>query len=138
MFNCSNFLLLKSKRCYLIRFRGFYSRKYVHDFYARKEYLRQILEQNQKTIQQMNAYGEETRISYENEQMSKENTQCRLNAAKLHHLLSTKSVPGVYNGVTTKNYRIGNVKVDDYIKYSCKETIKEKLRNNRVQKKTGK
>mmetsp|Transcript_8275 Transcript_8275/g.1090 ORF Transcript_8275/g.1090 Transcript_8275/m.1090 type:complete len:85 (-) Transcript_8275:185-439(-) len=31
-------------------YRGYYSRKYVHDFYARKKYIRYIEEKNEKRL----------------------------------------------------------------------------------------
>ena len=99
----------------------------MHDFYARKEYLHQILEQNQKTIEQMKAYEEETRKDYEREEARTESLKCKELANGLHHLVSTKTVPGVFNGIRTRNYRIGNVPVDEYIKHSAKESIRKRV-----------
>ena len=102
----------------------------MHDFYARKEYLHQILEQNQKTIEQMRAFEEETRQQHLEDLARRDNQQCKELASGLHHLVSTKTVPGVFNGIRTRNYRIGNVPVDDYIKHSTKETVRKIAKKN--------
>ncbi|KAI4838233.1 hypothetical protein MKS88_002707 [Plasmodium brasilianum] len=84
-------------------FRGFYSRKYIHDFFKRK---RQIIE--------MDNYVKEQREYMLLGLAEKENKQLLHNkklkdkkihdvAKNLHHLVSTKAQRGVYN------YKIENI-----------------------------
>eukprot|EP00350_Pseudokeronopsis_sp_OXSARD2_P012805 CAMPEP_0170556642 /NCGR_PEP_ID=MMETSP0211-20121228/17936_1 /TAXON_ID=311385 /ORGANISM="Pseudokeronopsis sp., Strain OXSARD2" /LENGTH=45 /DNA_ID= /DNA_START= /DNA_END= /DNA_ORIENTATION= len=37
-------------------YRGFYSRKYEHDFYARKNYLNHVDQKNSEVMKQLNDY----------------------------------------------------------------------------------
>ncbi|CRG99978.1 conserved Plasmodium protein, unknown function [Plasmodium relictum] len=78
-------------------FRGFYSRKYIHDFFKRK---RQIIEINNYVNEQkskMLLELEEKRknqLLYENKL---KDTKMHKVAKNLHHLVSTKAQRGIYN-----------------------------------------
>ena len=37
-------------------FRGFYERKYKHDYYARKKYLNNVMRKNEQTLRNLNDY----------------------------------------------------------------------------------
>ncbi|CAE7908534.1 Spata17, partial [Symbiodinium sp. KB8] len=78
-------------------FRGFYSRKYTHDFYARKAYIATV----QQRGEALRAEMEEHHRQLQQAEMEREERQMRQEfdsvTQGLHHLLSTKSVPGVFN-----------------------------------------
>ena len=97
-------LPLLYRRCKLSRFRGYYVRKYSHDYYKRKESLRNIENKNKEIVDQMNQHQVESTIylTEYNERVMRERAE-RL-ASKLHHLKSTKMIPGVFNkpGMTKK------------------------------------
>ena len=78
-------------------YRGYYSRKYEHDFYARKKYLQHVEQKNDEVRQLLEAHhGEKVR---EENQRQEECARTELGelASNLHHLASTKAIPGVYN-----------------------------------------
>ncbi|KOB85854.1 hypothetical protein PFDG_01303 [Plasmodium falciparum Dd2] len=78
-------------------FRGYYSRKYIHDYFKRKM---QILEMDNYVKEQRNnmMLGLEERkkkqLQYDNTMRDKKIHQV---AKNLHHLVSTKTQKGVYN-----------------------------------------
>lgn len=43
-------------------FRGFYERKYKHDYYARKKYLENVARKNEEVRQQMDEYQKQQEI----------------------------------------------------------------------------
>jgi len=71
----------------------------------------------------MRNHEAQTKLDYDSEIREKKDRQMRQLAGKLHHLVSTKAIDGVYNGVYTKGYKISNVNVDDYLR----KTVKVKL-----------
>jgi len=78
-------------------FRGFHSRKHLHNYYGRKAYLEKVEKrgewtnnflQDQHRVQVAQAHAaeeEKQRVDFDNL------------ASELHHLVSTKATPGVYN-----------------------------------------
>jgi CDP-diacylglycerol pyrophosphatase len=77
-------------------YRGYYSRKYVHDFSARRMYMEHIEAKNQKmreSLQQYNDNMQKYDIAMAEELEKREFT---LMASKLHYLTSTKAIPGVF------------------------------------------
>lgn len=78
-------------------FRGYMSRKYVHSFYARQAYLDKIRQDGERT----NTYLQERydRLVEEQNEADKRNAfdEYKSLTKELHHLLSTQSMPGVYN-----------------------------------------
>jgi hypothetical protein len=78
-------------------FRGYYSRRYRHDFFARKRYIRTVLH-NSETLRQTLRSHEAALI----EDARRREEEARAAEFKrvsqgLHHLLSTSTQPGVYN-----------------------------------------
>lgn len=78
-------------------FRGFYSRRYAHDFFARKAYIASIRQKSEELRRQLEessvvqAAEEEERVMTEAKQSFDKAT------ANLHHLVSTQSCRGIYN-----------------------------------------
>ncbi|KAJ1157600.1 hypothetical protein NDU88_010305 [Pleurodeles waltl] len=79
------------------RWRGFYVRKHIHNFYALKKYLEGVDMKNQivrKELEEFAAMKEmERHKKYLEEEERKKNDQAR----RMHHLLSTVQRPGVFN-----------------------------------------
>lgn len=78
-------------------FRGFYSRKYKHDFRARKAYIANILAKSSELRLQLAANRERAAQEEQERKLREMQDEFKKVAQKLHHLLSTKSRPGVYN-----------------------------------------
>jgi len=78
-------------------FRGYYCRKYVHDFYARKEYMRFLEFKNEEIRKDMDDYNVKTIKEEEERKEVNAKKEFQELARNLHHLSSTKTIPGVYN-----------------------------------------
>lgn len=78
-------------------FKGFYSRRYKHDFYARKAYIQSIKQKSEELRNQLSGHME-TQIEKDEERAEREaRDEFKKVTQNLHHLLSTASTPGVYN-----------------------------------------
>ncbi|XP_070766299.1 spermatogenesis-associated protein 17 [Enoplosus armatus] len=79
------------------RWRGFFMRKYIHNYYARKSYLEGLSRKNElvrRELDELEELQKRERVCLE---MVKEQTAKVYQAHRLHHLLSTKQCPGVFN-----------------------------------------
>ena len=92
-------------------YRGFYSRKYVHDFWARKKYITHIERKNEKRRDKVNVYHQT--LTNEEERALENNARMEFHklASSLHHLTSTRAIPGVYSELE---------QVSDFGKHSLK------------------
>ncbi|KAJ0002225.1 hypothetical protein NQD34_002021, partial [Periophthalmus magnuspinnatus] len=79
------------------RWRGYYVRKYVHNFYAGKSYLENISMKNKQVRRDLDELEELQRRERKCLEMVKEQTAKLYQAHRLHHLVSTKQCPGVFN-----------------------------------------
>ena len=76
-------------------FRGYYSRRYRHDFNARKAYIRSVVERGDALRERLEA-ARERQIVVEAEAAEREKQGAFTQIVQhLHHLVSTKSIPGV-------------------------------------------
>ncbi|XP_031702166.1 spermatogenesis-associated protein 17 isoform X2 [Anarrhichthys ocellatus] len=79
------------------RWRGFFARKNVHNFYARKSYLKGLSRKNELVRMELDELEELQKRERDCLEMVKEQTAKVYQAHRLHHLLSTKQCPGVFN-----------------------------------------
>ncbi|KAM6943620.1 spermatogenesis-associated protein 17 [Xenentodon cancila] len=79
------------------RWRGFFVRKYIHNFYARKSYLERLLMTNEHIRRKLDDFEELQKRERECLEMVNQQTAKVYQAQRLHHLLSTKQCPGVFN-----------------------------------------
>ncbi|XP_069378137.1 spermatogenesis-associated protein 17 [Paralichthys olivaceus] len=79
------------------RWRGFYVRKYIHNFYARKRYLEGLSRNNELVRRELDELEHLQKRERDCLQVIKEQTNKVYQAHRLHHLLSTKQRPGVFN-----------------------------------------
>ncbi|XP_038163563.1 spermatogenesis-associated protein 17 [Cyprinodon tularosa] len=77
--------------------RGFYVRKHILDFYARKRYLEQILIKNELIRKELDEIEEAQKKEREHLKAVKEQTTKLYQAHKLHHLMGTSQIPGVFH-----------------------------------------
>ncbi|KAK9818282.1 hypothetical protein WJX72_010042 [[Myrmecia] bisecta] len=108
--------------------RGFYSRKYVHDFGARKAYLATIASKNAQIREYINAeFQTAVQILHKQEE---EEAQARFakRVIKLHHLLSTEAQAGVfrspYAAVADTLPAVAGVPLETHIKDCTKASMK--------------
>ena len=108
-------------------FRGFVSRKHKHDFYARKAYVAKIASVGESVLISMR---EEAQAQVERAaQQQAADAEERLVAItrQLHHLVSTKNIPGVYR--PPKPYKQPSIKnrpVEEIIQEQVKKELAKK------------
>jgi len=78
------------------RWRGYHTRKYKHNFKARKQYLEAVLERNSEVREALNHYVEAQREEKEIARRIQEEEEKMLQARRHHYLQSTYQINGVY------------------------------------------
>jgi len=113
-----------------LRFRGFHSRKYLHNFYARKAYIDAVLHKGDAIRTQLQHKLDEQVLKRTAEQEKSGRETVNRLATRLHHLRSTASCAGIYNSP----YHIGyhptafGVPVEDHLRNAVRPLIKRELR----------
>ncbi|XP_028258234.1 spermatogenesis-associated protein 17 [Parambassis ranga] len=79
------------------RWRGFFVRKYIHSFYARKSYMEGLVIKNELVRRQLDELEDLQKRERDCVEMVKQQTAKLYQAHRLHHLISTKQCPGVFN-----------------------------------------
>jgi hypothetical protein len=111
-------------------FRGYYSRRYYHDFYARKAYISNIMHKSDALKKQL----QEHRANLERKQAAERETDARQEFEKvtenLHHLLSTSSQAGIYNSPYLQGNvpTAFNVPVEDHLKRGMSKYLSNTMR----------
>jgi hypothetical protein len=78
-------------------YRGCWSRRHLHNYYGRKQYLAQVAKRGEWTREYLQR-DYQTKLSQAKEDEERHMRQDFNNlAGELHHLVSTKTIPGVYN-----------------------------------------
>ena len=78
-------------------FRGYYSRMYIHDYFARDNYLEFIKDKNSQTRQELARYNtaQQEFVRKKNEEQAR--SEFKNIVKNLHHLKSTSHIAGIYN-----------------------------------------
>ncbi|NWU88617.1 SPT17 protein, partial [Upupa epops] len=79
------------------RWRGYYVRKYVHNYYALKKYLEAISVNNNIVRSELQEYTEMKENEEKRKNLEKTEKEKKYQARKMHYLLSTAQIAGVYN-----------------------------------------
>lgn len=110
-------------------YRGLYSRKYVHNYYARKAYLERIRARGDATVKVLREEQNTLSSDLASRQLRASMNQFDLKASQLHHLVSTKAIPGVLNPPfpLTKPQSPGGELVEDTIKRTTHEQLKKRV-----------
>lgn len=78
-------------------FRGWWSRRHLHNYYGRKGYLEKVAKRGDWTRNRLSHdYADKLQEAKVNEE-SHMRQEFHSLAGELHHLVSTKTIPGVYN-----------------------------------------
>ena len=108
-----------------LRFRGFHSRKYLHNFYARKAYIDAVLHKGDAIRTQLQHRLDEQVVERTSEQERTGRESVNKLATRLHHLRSTASCAGIYNSP----YHIGyhptafGVPVEDHLRNAVRRSL---------------
>jgi len=86
-----------NERAILIQkiWRGYYSRKVIFDFYAYKQYLKDVTDYTYKVNEEIKRHAEEQRKQMESVFLENEEKRRKQLAGKIHHIISTKMIDGV-------------------------------------------
>ena len=109
--------------------RGFHSRRYIHDYYARKKYLQTLTEKNEAMRAQLGEYEKTIQLESEKRKEDAARTEFNEICKKVHHLTSTRAIPGVYNspyldeGIKPQAF---NVDMETHLKNGFKSTYQWK------------
>ncbi|XP_036397431.1 spermatogenesis-associated protein 17 [Megalops cyprinoides] len=79
------------------RWRGYYVRKYMHNYHARKRYLEGLKQKNEQVRKDLEEFAELQRRVREVSTLEREEQEKQLQAQRMHFLLSTHQSPGVFN-----------------------------------------
>jgi len=78
------------------RWRGYYIRKYKHNFYGRKNYLEAVVRRNEEVRDALGQYVEAQREEKERENRRFEEEEKMLQARRVHYMRSTYQINGVF------------------------------------------
>ncbi|KFP76640.1 Spermatogenesis-associated protein 17, partial [Acanthisitta chloris] len=79
------------------RWRGYYVRKYIHNYYALKNYLEAISVNNAVVRSELQRYTEMKEYEEKMKDLEKKEKEMKYQARKMHYLLSTEQIAGIYN-----------------------------------------
>ncbi|XP_070257155.1 spermatogenesis-associated protein 17 isoform X1 [Myotis yumanensis] len=85
------------------RWRGYKVRKYGFNYYYFKEYLRAISETNDAVREALDEFADMREREEKKADLEREEKKRDYAARKMHYLLSTKQIPGVYNSPFRKD-----------------------------------
>ncbi|NXT31181.1 SPT17 protein, partial [Pelecanoides urinatrix] len=85
------------------RWRGYYVRKYIHNYYALKKYLEAISVNNEIVRKELQEYTEMKENEEKRKDLEKKEKEKKYQARKMHYLLSTEQIAGIYNSPFRKS-----------------------------------
>ncbi|NWT65841.1 SPT17 protein, partial [Prunella himalayana] len=83
--------------------RGYYIRKYIHNYYALKKYLRAVSVNNELVRHELQEFAEMKENEEKMKDLEKKEKEKKYRARKMHYLLSTEQIPGIYNSPFRKS-----------------------------------
>ncbi|NXM37870.1 SPT17 protein, partial [Gymnorhina tibicen] len=83
--------------------RGYYVRKYIHNFCALKKYLKSVSVNNELVRSELQEYAEMKENEDKMRDLEKKEKEKKYQARKMHYLLSTVQIPGIYNSPFRKS-----------------------------------
>ncbi|XP_032845380.2 spermatogenesis-associated protein 17 isoform X2 [Tyto alba] len=85
------------------RWQGYYVRKYIHNYYALKKYLEAISVNNEIVRSELQDYTEMKENEERRKDLEKKEKEKKYQARKMHYLLSTEQIAGIYNSPFRKS-----------------------------------
>lgn len=106
--------------CIQKHYRAFMSRKYKHDFYARKEYIKQVTKKSEEVVQLMRESNKKQLQDEEKRSLEESQREFGKIIRKLHHLISTECCASIFNSpytaLTGGPPMIAGLHVEEYLK----------------------
>lgn len=109
-------------------FRGYYSRRYRHDYNARKAYILSVVEKGEQLRARLQEHLRAQRDGAARAMKGDAEQEFAEVTANLHHLVSTKNIPGVYNSPYMQDNlpaALGRP-IEDHLRASTKELLRSK------------
>ncbi|XP_035268903.1 spermatogenesis-associated protein 17 isoform X7 [Anguilla anguilla] len=75
------------------RWRGYYVRKYIHNYHARQQYLEGLARKNEQIRRDLEEFGELQRRAMEHSNIERDEREKQDQAQRMHYLLSTHQGP---------------------------------------------
>ncbi|NWH81022.1 SPT17 protein, partial [Piaya cayana] len=85
------------------RWRGYYVRKYIHNYYALKKYREAVSINNEIVRKELQKYTEMKENEEKRKDLEKKEKEKKYQARKMHYLLSTEQTAGIYNSPFRKS-----------------------------------
>mmetsp|Transcript_23274 Transcript_23274/g.54969 ORF Transcript_23274/g.54969 Transcript_23274/m.54969 type:complete len:388 (+) Transcript_23274:123-1286(+) len=112
--------------------RGWFSRLHVHDFYMRRDYLVKVEQRGQWTQDFLASEHKEKLQVAKMEEELKVRQEFDSLAGDLHHLMSTRSIPGVYNPPYSDLLPKAFEKpIEDHLRDACRVQLPKAMRRPR-------
>lgn len=109
-------------------FRGYYSRRYYHDFFARKSYIQEVIVKSEKLRKELANHRQELLERDARSQEDQAREEFSRVTENLHHLLSTKCQPGIYNSPYLQGDvpTAFNIPVEDHLRIGAATQLKKR------------
>lgn len=114
------------------RFRAYHSRRYKHNYYARKAYIEAVVDKSEQLRKQL----EEALHAQVDEAIAAQEQKARAEvqalSAKLHHLVSTKQAPGIYNSPMHDGFlpTAFSIPIEQHLRNAIKPQVREEMRRS--------
>jgi len=119
-------------------YRGWWSRKYLHDYYGRKAYLELVEKRGDWTKEYLARYQSNTEMEAKMQEEGQMRSEFDNLAGELHHLVSTKSIAGVYNPPFNDMLpRAFEKPIEQHLRDSCRVRLPRSLRRPRHQQQSN-
>jgi len=113
-------------------FRGWWSRRNLHDYYGRKAYLEKVEQRGEWTKEYLTRYQANNETEAKIDEESAMRQEFDNLAGDLHHLVSTKSIAGVYNPPFNDMLpRAFEKPIEQHLRDSCRVRLPKSLRQPR-------
>lgn len=113
-------------------YRGWNSRKYLHDYYGRKKYIAKVEMRGEWTKEYLARYQSNMEMEAKMDEEGQMRTEFDNLAGELHHLVSTKSIAGVYNPPFNDMLpRAFEKPIEQHLRDSCCVRLPKSLRRPR-------
>eukprot|EP01029_Cantina_marsupialis_P013481 TRINITY_DN2982_c0_g1_i3.p2 TRINITY_DN2982_c0_g1~~TRINITY_DN2982_c0_g1_i3.p2 ORF type:complete len:214 (+),score=26.74 TRINITY_DN2982_c0_g1_i3:138-779(+) len=106
-------------------FRGYYSRRYRHDYFARKTYISSIKKRSDGLRDELVKHLKQQQKQAEDNKLIKSNEEFNKLTESLHYMLSTSNNSGVF---ALKEATVGGVSLEDTIRKAGKRAIRNRGR----------
>jgi hypothetical protein len=109
-------------------FRGYYSRRYYHDFFARKAYIQEVIIKSEKLRTELANHRQKLLERDARSQEDRAREEFSRVTENLHHLLSTKCQPGIYNSPYLQGDvpTAFNIPVEDHLRMGISQHLSKK------------